>query len=181
MLLKRIITAVLILFVAASVVYLIMGTERGAEPPERESTIKERDRSAGEDKASDGGGSDSPASVDISGRSVVAYYFHGTRRCPTCIKIEKYTKESIVDGFPELIESGRLQFLVINVDEAENRHFIDDYRLTTKSVVISDRMDGMETRWKNLNLVWEYVGEKDTFVDYIRRETSAYLGGLEYE
>lgn len=178
---KQIITAVLILFVVASVVYLIMGTGRKTGPPGNDITIKERDRSTGGEDASDGGELDSSSSAVTPGHSVVAYYFHGTKRCPTCIKIESYTRESIMDGFPELIESGRLQLRVINVDETEYEHYIDDYQLTTKSVVISDRMDGKETRWKNLNLVWEYVGERDTFIDYVRRETSDYLGELNHE
>jgi hypothetical protein len=178
---KQIITAVLLLFVVASVVFLIMGTGRKAELPENDITAIEQDRSTSGEYASDGGEFSSSEPADISGHSVVAYYFHGTRRCPTCMKIESYTKESIMEGFPQLIESGRLRFRAINVDETENGHFIDDYRLTMKSVVISDRLDGKETRWKNLNLVWEYVREKETFIDYVRRETAAYLGELEYE
>jgi hypothetical protein len=176
---KQIITAVLILFVVASVVFLMIGKGRENETPEGGVAGMDSDRPAGLKDSGAGSGGD--ASAGLSGHSVVAYYFFGTKRCPTCLKIESYTKESILEGFPGLVESGRLGFLAINVDEAENEHFIEDYRLTTKSVVISDRMDGKETRWKNLDLVWQYVGDKDTFVDYVRRETSAYLGGLEYE
>ncbi len=176
---KQIITVILVLFVVASVVFLIMNTGRDAGQSANEGAVAESDEAPGVGEAEEKGGHD--PSAGISGHSVVAYYFYGTKRCPTCIKIEKYARESITDGFPELIESGRLQFRAINVDETENGHFIDDYKLTTKSVIISDRLDGKETRWKNLNLVWEYVGEKDTFIDYVRRETTAYLGELEHE
>jgi hypothetical protein len=178
---KQVITAILFLFVGISVLYLLTGTQRKVERAISDSASLELDRSADAENAAAGEGFSSSAHAGISGPSVVVYYFHGTKRCPTCMKIESYTRESIIDGFPGLIESGRLRFLAINVDDAENEHFIDDYELTTKSVVLSDRANGKETRWKNLNLVWEYVGEKDTFVDYIRRETSAYLGGLENE
>ena len=176
---KQILTVVLILFVVASVAFLIMGTGRDTELPTNGGAVTESDETpdAGE---TEGKGGHDPSAV-IPGHSVVAYYFRGTKRCPTCIKIENYTRESIMDGFPRLVESGRLQFRAVNVDERENEHFVDDYRLTTKSVIISDRMDGKETRWKNLGLVWEYVGEKDTFIDYVRRETSTYLGELEHE
>lgn len=176
---KQIITVVLVLFVIASVAFLIMGTGRENELPEDGVAVAGPDPSTGGEEAPESG--EHGSSAVIQGHSVVAYYFHGTRRCPTCMKIEKYARESIMDGFPELIESGRLQFSAVNIDETENGHYVDDYRLTTKSVIISDRLNGKETRWKNLNLVWEYVGEKDTFIDYVRRETSAYLGELEHE
>lgn len=179
MLFKQIITVVLILFVVASVAFLIMGTGRDTELPTNGAAVAESDETPNVGEAKEKGGHD--PSAGISGRSVVAYYFYGTKRCPTCMKIEKYARESIINGFPELIGSGRLQFRAVNIDETENGHYVDDYRLTTKSVIISDLLDGKETRWKNLGLVWEYVGEKDTFIDYVRQETKAYLGGLEHE
>ena len=173
---KQIITVVLILFVGAGVLFMLVGIRKETGQPEKGINAWGEDRSEGRLESHETGSSEG-----ISGHSVVAYYFYGTKRCPTCIKIEKYARESITDGFPELIESGRLQFRAINVDETENGHFINDYKLTTKSVIISDRLDGKETRWKNLDLVWEYVGEKETFIDYVKRETSDYLGELKHE
>ena len=69
----------------------------------------------------------------------------------------------------------------MNVDEPKHGHFIGDYRLTTRSVVLSDYRSGVEERWKNLNLVWEYVKDRETFLGYVRRETEDYLGELSDE
>ena len=48
-------------------------------------------------------------------------------------------------------------------DEEGNYHFVKDYGLYTKSVIISEEIDGKEIRWKNLPKVWEYIGSEDKF------------------
>ncbi|MBN2467770.1 MAG: hypothetical protein JXD19_06425, partial [Deltaproteobacteria bacterium] len=67
--------------------------------------------------------------------TVVVYYFHTDFRCPSCHKIENYTKEAVEKYFGEDLESGRLIFLPINTDKEGQQHFISDYQLYTKSVV----------------------------------------------
>ncbi len=107
--------------------------------------------------------------------SVIVYYFHGTFRCGTCKRIEKLTKEAVTESFANEIRSGLLEMKVINVDEAENKHFVKDYRLFTKSVVVSDIVGGKETQWKNLQKVWELVHNEAAFKKYIQNEIEAYL------
>ena len=68
-----------------------------------------------------------------------------------------------------------LAWRVVNVGEKENEHFIKDYRLYTKSLVLVDRRDGEAGRWKNLEKVWTLLGDKDAFQEYVRTETRAYL------
>jgi hypothetical protein len=118
------------------------------------------------------------AVVDTAGpHRVLAYYFHTTQRCATCRKIEAYTAEAVTAGFPEELKDGRLVFQALNVDEKGNEHFVKDYKLFTKSVVIVDERTGKQVAWKNLPKVWELVGDKERFVRYIQEETRAYLSG----
>lgn len=106
---------------------------------------------------------------------LIAYYFHGTRRCASCKKIEAYTREAIETGFAEQIKSGELQWLSINTDEEGNAHYRDDYKLFTKSVVLSEREDGKEADWKNLPKVWELIKDKEVFIKYVQDEVNAVL------
>ncbi len=106
---------------------------------------------------------------------VIAYYFHTNFRCPSCHKIEEYTKDAIKNNFKGALDSGRLAFKVINLDNAENEHFVEDYKLYTKSVVLSLEVGGRERRYKNLDKVWQLLGDKEDFIDYIRKETQAFL------
>ena len=106
---------------------------------------------------------------------VIVYYFLTNFRCASCHKIEKYTKEALEQHFKDELASGRLVFQPINIDEKENQHFIKDYRLYSKAVVLSMLTAGKEVKHKNLTKIWEYLGDKDKFYDYITSETSQFL------
>ena len=115
---------------------------------------------------------------DISGADdhrVIVYYFHGKFRCGTCKRIEQLTKEAVTESFANEIGTGLVEMKVINVDEKENRHFSKDYQLFTRSVVVSDIVNGKEKQWKNLRKVWELVRNEEAFKEYIRTEIKAYL------
>lgn len=120
---------------------------------------------------------DTTVKVDSSetGDKIIAYYFHGTRRCTTCRNIEAYSKEAIETKFQKELESGKLEFHPINFDEEENQHFIKDYGLYTKSLIICDYEKGKQTKWKNLDKVWNHVRNKNDFLKYVQDEISAYL------
>jgi hypothetical protein len=103
------------------------------------------------------------------------YYFHTTGRCPTCIKMEKYTNEAMKAYFPNELKSGKIEFKVVNVEMPENDHFIKDYGLYTKSVVLSAVNSGKELRWKNLDKIWTKVRDRNEFMNYIRLETVDFM------
>jgi len=109
---------------------------------------------------------------------IIAYYFHSNFRCSNCHKIEKYTRESLDKYFAKEFDSGELVYKIINVDEKENAHFIEDYGLYTKSVILSFIRDGKELEHKNLPKVWEYLDNKDKFYEYIKEEVNGFLSEL---
>ncbi len=106
---------------------------------------------------------------------VVAYYFHGNVRCASCLKIEAYTKEAIDSAFGETLRSGLLEWRLVNTDSSQNEHFLEDYQLYTRSVVLSDVHKGRETRWKNLDKVWDLLGDQAKFRTYIQDEVRLFL------
>lgn len=108
---------------------------------------------------------------------VRVYYFHTTQRCASCKKIEALSEEAIREGFGGELAAGTLEWRLVNTDEAPNRHFIKDYQLYTKSVVVVDLVNGQQARWKNLPKVWELLGDPAAFEQYVRQEVSAYLDG----
>ena len=107
---------------------------------------------------------------------VVAYYFHGDTRCVTCRTIETYAKEAIEGGFSEALKKGQFEFKVLNVDEPQNEHFVQDYQLSASSVVLARFKRGKQEDWKNLQLVWELVRDHDAFVIYVQEEAKSFLG-----
>lgn len=109
---------------------------------------------------------------------VIVTYFHTTFRCPMCLQIEKYTRETVEKDFARQLASKKVLFRAIDVQEADNRHFIQDYSLYSKSVILSLVKDGKEIRWKNLPEIWKYAYNRDRFEQYIRSEIEAFLKEL---
>ena len=107
---------------------------------------------------------------------VVAFYFHGNVRCATCRKIEAYADEAIHSGFSGALDNGTLAWSVVNIDETEGKHFVEDFQLVTRSVVLAEYQDGKVVRFKNLDQVWQLVRDKDGFVEYVQDEANKFLG-----
>ena len=105
----------------------------------------------------------------------VVCYFMNSQRCSNCYKIETYTKQAVDDNFSGQIENGSLSWIIINVDEPQNRRYIEDYGLYTKSVVLVRVRDGKETEWKNLDQVWSLLRDKGQFQAYITEEVASFL------
>lgn len=106
---------------------------------------------------------------------VIAYYFHGNFRCSTCQTIEKYSKEAIEHHFANELKNGTLEFKPLNVEQAENRHYVQDYQLFSKSLLLSLIKQDKEVIWKNLADVWKLVGDKDKFFQYVKEEVEKLL------
>ena len=108
---------------------------------------------------------------------LVVYYFHGNMRCPTCYKLENFAKSEVESSFADAIKSGKLEWKTVNVEDKGNEHFSTDYKLYTKSVIVSTQKDGKEVSWKNLDQIWTLVGDQTRYQDYIRKEVKACLEG----
>ena len=106
---------------------------------------------------------------------VEVYYFHTSMRCPSCHKIQQYTEEALQEGFPEELKSGELKYQVINIEEPGNKHYVEDYGLYTKSVVLSLQKEGKEVEFKNLDKIWQLLGNKNKFVSYVQSETKSFV------
>ncbi|MFA6281272.1 MAG: nitrophenyl compound nitroreductase subunit ArsF family protein [Candidatus Omnitrophota bacterium] len=106
---------------------------------------------------------------------VIAYYFHGNFRCTTCHKLEQYSKEAIEQNFKNELSSGKLEFKAINVDEKANEHFVNDYQLYTKSLILVLIKDDKQVKYKNLDKIWEYVGDEKKFFEYVIKEIRDFL------
>ncbi len=111
-------------------------------------------------------------------RIIKAYYFHGDFRCYSCKKIEQYSREAIKSYFADQLKHGSLTFQTINTDKPKNKHFIQDYQLVTKSLVLVEYKDGKQVKWKNLEKIWQLFNNEESFFNYVKIETEKYLKGL---
>ena len=109
------------------------------------------------------------------GAKVIAYYFHGSFRCPTCTAMEKYSKEAVDANFKDELASGKLEFKPVNVETRGNEHFVEDYRLFTKSIILSLVKDGKEVRHKNLEMIWRLARDRQKFTKYVAGEIKEFM------
>lgn len=165
---KTVITWVLLLFVAASVVFLAV---RLAREKVSSAAIKAGTGYRSLDSL--------PAAYDLAettgGDADIVCYFMTTQRCTNCYKIEIYTKETVERDFADKLADKTLLWQVINLEERQNRHFVKDYGLFTKSVVLVKIRGGKQVAWKNLDRVWSLLDDEDTFRKYIAAELGAFL------
>ena len=108
-------------------------------------------------------------------RHLVVTYFHTTFRCPTCHKIEELSAKAVKTHFEDELKSGKVVWQVINVDEPGNKHFVTDYSLYSKHLIVSEMKDSKEVRWKDLKDVWTYVKNDQKFDNYVKTEIADWL------
>ncbi len=117
-----------------------------------------------------------PAGEEPQGKDLIkVYYFHTNYRCTTCTNMEKYTQEVIKANFAKELTQGKLLFSPVNVEEEANKHFVKDYKIYTKHVILSKVENGKEIRWKNLDQIWVLVRSPEKYKAYIDKEVRDFL------
>ncbi|MFC1564657.1 nitrophenyl compound nitroreductase subunit ArsF family protein [candidate division KSB1 bacterium] len=119
--------------------------------------------------------SDTLSSTELPDNVDVLYYFYTDYRCETCELIEKNTGETVNEYFSEEIKNGSLIWKALNTDEKENEHFLEDYELYSKAVVLVKIRDGEEIKFKNLEMIWELAYEESEFKKYISDEVKDFI------
>ncbi|MFK5927128.1 MAG: nitrophenyl compound nitroreductase subunit ArsF family protein [Desulfuromusa sp.] len=106
---------------------------------------------------------------------VIVHYFHSDIRCKTCLAFEDWSKTA-VERFPKELKNGTLKWQVINFDEPVNMHYIKDYDLAEKSLVLIREENGKVVKWKNVEEFWDFdEDQKKEFVDLVQALISDYL------
>lgn len=113
------------------------------------------------------------AAVPVMQEGVEAVYYQYGARCPTCVKMERWTKEAIEGSFAGELKEGRLVFRSMPADAKAVEH----YGMTTKSLIVREMKQGKESGWKNLELIWDLNGDEAGFKEYVVREVRERLDG----
>jgi hypothetical protein len=108
----------------------------------------------------------------MKGRKIVVYYFHGNMRCHTCLALERLAKQAVENNFAKAIKKGKLEWKTVNVEAAGNEHFNNDYKLYTRSVIVSTLQDG-----KDLDQIWTLIHDEAKYQEYITTEVNACFEG----
>lgn len=165
--LRNAITTLLLLFAGASLAYVAAG---GGGPRAVPATAPSKAATTASMEAD-------PARLLPHPATVTVYYFHATARCQTCRAIEANANEALHDAFAQQLADGTLAWRPLNVEAKENRHFIDDFQLTSRDIVVVRRRPDGSREWHRLDRTWALAHDKAAFVDYVEGEVSAALSG----
>ena len=154
---KALLTGALLLLAVAGVVYVLVGGQG----------------------SSDGAAPAELAADALPADGVVVYYFHGNKRCATCNKMEALAAEVIYDRYGAHLRDGTVMFRAVNLETDATRHFVADFELTNRCVVMVERRDGQDVQWRRLDEVWEKIADDEVYVDYIAENLTACLDNLD--
>lgn len=107
--------------------------------------------------------------------TVIAYYFHRTMRCPTCLAIETNAARVIEDNFPQQIADGRLTWIPYNLDDPGGKEFEKEFDVSVSTLVLSKMANGNHTEYKKLEKVWDFIGDYGKFDGYVQTEVRQFL------
>lgn len=106
---------------------------------------------------------------------VLVYYFHGLRRCPTCIGIQKTVEETVNNTFAKEIEAGLLEFEEINYEEPAGKPYVEKFQLSFSSMVVAANAGDKTVKWENANKVWDFAHAHDDLKAYVEESIRPYL------
>ena len=98
---------------------------------------------------------------------VVVTYFTTDARCVSCKKIESLTRETLQRDFADAMAQGQLRFQTINIDREDNKHYIEDYDLAFKTVVVARQSQEAAMDWEKLDDVWNLLNAPADFAVYV--------------
>lgn len=77
---------------------------------------------------------------------VEVIYFHGKKRCPTCMAIEKCSREVVERDFARQKSEGKVVFRIVDISTKEGMKMAKDYRVTWSSLYVTVWQNGRERR-----------------------------------
>lgn len=75
---------------------------------------------------------------------VQVIYFHGTRRCPSCIAIGDESLKMVNENYSAQAKENLIAFREINVDEEQNLKIAEKYEIAGSALLVIKTVDGKE-------------------------------------
>ena len=118
------------------------------------------------------------AQPNAAPNQVIVYYFHGNRRCRTCLGIQDSLTKIVRERFAAETASGALLFQEINFEEPQHEHFAKEFQLSFGTMIVAVRKDSKMVKWENCNKVWDFAHNEPALTDYADKQIRTYLAML---
>jgi hypothetical protein len=83
--------------------------------------------------------------ADNTNLKLQVYYFHTTRRCPTCNGIQEKVESVLNTAFSKEMKEGFIRYAALNVDEKNNKTLAEKYEAYGSSLHVIKYDSGKET------------------------------------
>jgi len=90
--------------------------------------------------------------------------------------IESYSKEALQAKYGDAMRKGIIKWRAVDVEQPKSRHFAQDYRLYTSSLVLVRFNNGTQGQWRTLDKTWDLVRKKGEFIQYVQSDVATLLG-----
>ena len=97
----------------------------------------------------------------VADNSAELVYFTFGKRCPTCRRMEQWSRDVAKD------------MGITFVQKEADAEQVNLYGLTTKSLILRDARD--EKAWENLSRIWELNRDETAFKQYVREQISTFI------
>lgn len=71
------------------------------------------------------------------------YYFHGQRRCPSCLAVEQATQDLLNSDFKKERDAGVLKFTVLNYEKPESQALVQKYAVWGSALLLVNKKGEM--------------------------------------
>lgn len=106
---------------------------------------------------------------------LVVVNFHAAIQCNGCREIDRETQTVMESEFSDALKSGRIRHAVINFEDPANKHFIQDYGLSTSTVVVTRRRNGRDAAWQRLDAVWNHLYDDPAMRAYLKAHINQFM------
>lgn len=110
---------------------------------------------------------------------VTAYYFHGSRRCKTCLGIQNGIERTVNERFSAEAAAGKLVYRDVNTELEANKHFVKQFDLSFSTLIVAAVKGDKPLQWENCEKIWEYGHEPQALMQYAEGKIKEQLSKLE--
>lgn len=96
-------------------------------------------------------------------------YFHRANRCYSCIYTEEQTRYTLETYFANELNSGKLTFKAVNLQDASNAAIIKKYGAYTSQLFINT-VTGDTEHIEHVLEIWQFIGNNEAFSSVIRNK-----------
>jgi len=113
--------------------------------------------------------------------AVLAYYFHRTLRCPSCLLMETTAAREIEEHFARQIQDGQVIWTSVNIEDPAAEALRRQFDVRMNGLVLVQMENGVYKDSKRLDDLWGLLDHPDAFskclVDEINARLSSSRGG----